>query len=98
MTMKTPTHPGETVRIDCIEALGLSITAAAEGLGVSRNALSEIVNGRTGISAEMAIRLEMAGWSTADTWLGMQKAYDLAQARRHADKLKVRRFPQAEPA
>jgi len=92
MPMNDPPHPGEIIREDCLEPLGLSVTAAAKGLGVSRQTLSELLNGRNGVSAEMAIRLEKAGWSTAETWLRTQLAHDLWQARLHADALHVQRF------
>jgi addiction module HigA family antidote len=86
-------HPGEIIREDCIKPLGLSITAAAKGLGVSHQSLSKLLNGRMGISAEMAIRLEKAGWSTADAWLRMQAHCDLSQARRREAAIQVSRFP-----
>ncbi len=92
MPMKNPIHPGLIVKHDCLEPLGLTVTAAAEALGVSRSTLSNVLNGRAGISPEMAIRLEKAGWITADTWLRMQMAYDLAQARKHEDEIKVQRI------
>ena len=93
--MKThnPPHPGEIIREDCLKPLGLSVTAAAEWLGVSRQSLSELLNGRNGVSAEMAIRLEKAGWSDAETWLGAQAAYDLWQAKQRAKSIKVKRYP-----
>jgi antitoxin HigA-1 len=72
MKMHNPPHPGEIIREDCLKPLGLSVTAAAEWLGVSRQTLSELPNGKNGVSAEMAIRLEKAGWSNAETWLGVQ--------------------------
>lgn len=98
MTMHNPAHPGEIIREDCIKPLGLSVTAAAEGLGVSRKALSQLLNGRSGVSADMAIRLEKAGWSRAEAWLRVQVAYDLWQARQHADSIKVpKRFVVSEP-
>jgi addiction module HigA family antidote len=91
MPMKTPVHPGRIVRFDCLEPLGLSVTAGARVLGVSRQALNNIVNGKSGISPEMAIRLTKAFGSTEETWLRMQLAYDLAAARKHESKIKVRR-------
>jgi addiction module HigA family antidote len=94
--MKNPPHPGLSIRHDCIEPLGLTVTEAAERLGVSRKQLSEIVNGRAGISPEMAIRLDKAFGGGAETWLRLQAAYDLAQAARHADKIKIRRLVPAE--
>ena len=90
--MKNPPHPGEIVRYDCIEALGLSVSSAAAALGVTRQALSNLVNGSSGISPEMAIRLEKAFGSTAEQWLRMQMAYDLAQARKSGAKIKVKRI------
>lgn len=97
MDMHNPPHPGEVIRGLCLEPLGLSVTAAAAGLGVTRKALSELLNGHSGVSPEMAIRLEKAGWSTADHWLRIQMSYDLWNARQHANKIKVKRFetPQA---
>ena len=92
MPMKTPPHPGRIVRQDCIEALELTVTKAAELLGVTRQALNNLVNEKAGISPEMAIRLEKLGWSTADQWMRLQAAYDLAQARRSQDQIKVERY------
>jgi antitoxin HigA-1 len=91
MPMKNPVHPGRIVRHDCLEPLGLSVTAAAKILGISRQALNNIVNGKSGISPEMAIRLTKAFGSTAETWLRMQLAYDLAIARKNESSIKVRR-------
>lgn len=88
MEMFDPPHPGESLREDCIAAAGLTITTAATQLGVSRQSLSEIVNGRNGVSAEMALRFEKVGWGAAEGWLRNQAAYDLWQARRAA-KLKT---------
>lgn len=95
MPMKNPPHPGLSVRINCLEPIGLSVTDAAKMLGVSRAALSRVVNEQAALSPEMAIRFEKAGWSNADTWLRMQTAYDLAQARKHQDEIHVERY---EPA
>ena len=94
MPMKNPPHPGRIVRQECLEPLGLSVTAGAKALGVSRIALSEIVNERRGISPEMAIRLAKAFGSTPEAWAGMQLAYDMAQAMEQADRIKVERVPQ----
>jgi len=94
--MKNPAHPGRIIRHDCLELLRLSVTAAAKILGVSRQALNNIVNGKSGISPEMAIRLTKAFGSTAETWLRMQLAYDLAIARKNESSIKVRRQPIAE--
>lgn len=90
MPMKNPPHPGLSVRHDCIEPLGLTITEAAKILGVTRQALNNLVNGRSGISADMAIRLDKAFGGGAETWLRLQLAYDLAQARQHEDEIKVK--------
>jgi addiction module HigA family antidote len=91
MPMKNPAHPGRIVRHDCLEPLGLSVTEGAKVLGVTRQALNNVVNGKSGISPEMAIRLSKAFGSTAETWLRMQLAYDLAQARKDESKIRVRR-------
>ena len=93
MPMKNPAHPGRIVRSACLEPLGLSVTAGAKVLGVTRQTLTKIINGRSGISAEMAIRLAKAFGSTADTWVRMQASYNLAQARKDESKIKVRRQP-----
>ena len=86
-----PVHPGEIIKQDILPSVGLSVTAAAKVLGVTRQALNNVVNGKSGISPEMAIRLTKAFGSTAETWLGMQLAYDLAAVRKHESKIKVRR-------
>ena len=95
MAMQNPPHPGGIVRRQCLEPLGLSVSQAAEGLGVTRQALSELVNGNAGISVDMAIRLSRAFGSNSETWLGMQMAYDLWQARDRADQIVVERFEAA---
>ena len=95
MAMQDPPHPGGIVRRQCLEPLGLSVTRAARGLGVTRQAMSELVNERTGISVDMAIRLSKAFGATPETWLGMQMAYDLWQARERADQIKVESFASA---
>ncbi|MGA2936290.1 MAG: HigA family addiction module antitoxin [Syntrophobacteraceae bacterium] len=84
MKMHNPPHPGEIIREQCIEPLGLTITAAAKGLGVTRKALSELVNGHSGVSPEMAIRLSKAFGSSPETWLRLQLQYDLWRAKRRA--------------
>jgi len=89
--MKNPPHPGGSIRRACLEPLGLSVTEGAKILGVSRQALNNVINGKSGISPEMAIRLSKAFGSTPETWLRMQIAYDLALARKNEDKIKVRR-------
>jgi len=91
MRMKNPPHPGLSVRHDCLEPLGLSVTEGAKVLGVTRQAMNNLVSGKAGISAEMAIRLEKAFGGGAEIWLRMQAAYDLAQAQKHTGKIKVRR-------
>ena len=92
MAMKNPVHPGRIVRSGCLEPLNLNITDGAQILGVSRLTLSNIVNERSGISPTMAIRLAKAFGSTAETWLQMQLAHDLAKAREHEDEIDVRRY------
>jgi antitoxin HigA-1 len=89
--MKNPVHPGSIVRHDCLEPLRLSVTEGAKVLGVSRQALNNVVNGKSGISPEMAIRLSKAFGSTPETWLRMQLAYDLAAALRNESNIKIRR-------
>jgi addiction module HigA family antidote len=92
MNMKNPPHPGLLVKHDCLEPLGLSVTRGAEALGVSRQALSALVNGRAGISPEMAVRLSKAFGGTAGLWIRMQAAYDTAQVEKKADQIHVKRF------
>ncbi len=92
MSMFNPPHPGRMVRQECLEALGLSVTEGAKVLGVTRQALNNLVNEKAAISPEMAIRLEKAFGSTADTWLRMQAAYGLAQARKKENNIQVQRF------
>ena len=89
MPMKNPPHPGRGIQLNCLEPLGLSVTDAARILGVARHTLSRLLNGHAGISAEMAIRLEKAGWSNAEFWMRLQAAYDLAQARKREDRIQV---------
>ncbi len=91
MTMKNPPHPGRSIRNACLEPLGLSVTEGAKALGVTRQTLTKVVNGRSGISPVMAIRLSKAFGSTPETWLRMQLAYDLAEASKDESKIKVRR-------
>jgi addiction module HigA family antidote len=88
MPMKNPPHPGQSVRADCIEPLGLTVTEAAKALGVSRQALNNLIHGQAAISPEMAIRLDKAFGGGADTWLRLQAAYDLAQAERTLTRLR----------
>ncbi len=89
MPMKNPAHPGVSVKENYVEGYGLTVTEAARILGVARVTLSRVLNGHSGISPEMAIRLEKAGWSNADFWMRRQAAYDLAQARLHEDQIIV---------
>jgi addiction module HigA family antidote len=95
---KEPPHPGRIVREECLLALGLSVTAGAKALGVSRQALNNLVNERAGISPEMAIRLAKAFGSTAQTWLRMQSNYDLAKAFKFESKIRVRRYQRMDVA
>jgi len=90
MVMYDPPHPGEVIRELCIEPLGLSITESANSLGVSRKTLSALLNGRFGISPEMAIRLSKAFGGSAESWLIQQAQYDLSQAMKKADEIKVK--------
>jgi addiction module HigA family antidote len=92
MAMHNPPNPGGIVRRQCLEPLGLSVTEAAEALGVTRQALSDVVNERAGVSVEMAIRLSKAFGSSPETWLGTQMAYDLWQARGRTNRIRVRSF------
>jgi antitoxin HigA-1 len=93
--MHDPPHPGEHVRHDCLEPLGLTVTKAATLLGVSRKALSELVNGKSGISPEMAIRLSKAFGGSPEVWLRMQMSYDLWQVQQKAAGIRIGRY---EPA
>ena len=95
MPMHNPPHPGEIVREECLEPLGLTVTRAAQGLGVTRQALPDLVNGKAGVSVEMSFRLSKAFGSSPETWLGMQTAYDLWQAQERAERIEVERFTQA---
>lgn len=90
MRMHNPPHPGEVLRALCLEPLGLTVTQAATALGVSRKTLSAILNGRAGISPEMAIRLSLAFKTSAESWLNQQVQYDLWQAERNRKSLRVR--------
>jgi addiction module HigA family antidote len=92
MRMHNPPHPGEVLRKLCLEPLGLSVTKAAKAFGVSRNALSRLLNGEAGISPEMAVRLSIAFDTTAESWMNQQVQYDLWQARQRHDELKVTRL------
>ncbi len=92
MTMKNPPHPGEIIRDLCIEPLGLTVTKAAEGLGVARKTLSLLLNGHACISPEMAVRLSQAFGRSPESWLQLQLQYDLAQVRKSAKQIKAKRF------
>ncbi len=95
MAMKNPVHPGRIVKEDCLRELGLSVTEAAEHLGVGRAALSALVNEKASVSIEMACRLSKAFGSTPDHWMRMQLAYDLAQSRSLQRKINVNRIAAA---
>lgn len=90
--MYNPPHPGEIVKYECLEPLGLTVTRAAEGLGVTRQTLSNLVNEKSDMSVDMALRLSQAFGSTPETWLRLQMAYDLWQAREQAEQIRVERF------
>lgn len=92
MLMHNPPHPGEIIKELCLEPLGISVTEAADALGVSRKTLSSILNGRAGISPEMAVRLSIAFDTSAESWLEQQSQYQLWHAEKHRSELKVRRL------
>jgi addiction module HigA family antidote len=97
MPMKNPSHPGELVRAN-IDELGLSVAEAATGLGITRQQLYNVIAGRSAATPEMAVRFEQAFGGTADMWLRMQIAYDLAQVRRRTGKITVERLsPKSHP-
>jgi len=91
MAMKNPSYPGLTVRHDCLEPHGLTVTEGAKALGVTRQTLNNLLNGKSGISPEMAVRLAKAFGSSAETWARIQLDYDLAQVRRRENEISVRR-------
>jgi len=93
--MHNPPHPGEVIRSLCLEPLGLNVTDAAKGLGVSRKTLSAILNGRAGISPEMALRLSMAFDTSPESWLNQQAQYDLWMAKKGVKRLRVKRLSAA---
>ena len=95
MRMHNPPHPGEVLKSLCLEPLGVSVTDAARALGVSRKTLSGIVNGRVGISPEMAVRLSLAFDTTAESWLAQQLQYDLRRAEQKRATLRVKRLSAA---
>ena len=92
MTMRNPVHPGDFIKTEIVEALGLSVTAAAKVLGVSRPALSNLLNQNADLSGEMALRIEKAFGVNMDTLMRMQAAYDIAKARKDAGRIRVRRY------
>jgi addiction module HigA family antidote len=92
MTMKNPPHPGEIIRDLCIKPLGLTVTQAAEGLGVTRKTLSLLLNGHAGFSPEMALRLSQSFGRSPESWLQLQMQYDLAQVRRTTKDMRTKRF------
>ncbi len=89
MPMKNPPHPGKHVRVNCLEPLELTVSDAAKALGVARQTLNNLLNGKSGISAEMSVRFEKMGWGQADGWLRLQMNYDLSQARKKGDRIVV---------
>ena len=93
--MKKPPHPGRSIKDACLDPLGLTITEGASILDVARHTLSRVINGQAGISPDMALRLEKAFGGSADSWLRMQAAYDLAQARQHENQIDVQRYSTA---
>ena len=95
MKMHNPPHPGEVLRTLCLEPMGLSVTRAAEALGVTRKTLSAIINGRAGISPEMAVRLSLAFDTSSESWLNQQSQYDLWLAEKNRKRLKVERLSAA---
>ena len=95
MAMHNPPHPGLSVRHDCLEPANLTVTDGAKILGVTRQALSNLINEKSGVSAEMSIRLSKAFGSTPEAWLRMQMAYDLWQAKKKAGKIKVKKVAMA---
>ena len=95
MRMHNPPHPGEILREFCIEPLGLSVTRSAEALGVSRKTLSAILNGRSGVSSEMAIRLSKAFGASAESWLNQQVQYDLWLAEQNSEHMQVEKLSAA---
>ncbi len=95
MPMKSPSHPGLIVRHDCLEPLGLTVTEAARALGVTRQTLNNLVNGKAGVSAEMAVRLSKAFGSEPEFWLRLQMNHDLAQVRRRESGIEVKSLRKA---
>lgn len=98
MVMKNPPHPGRIVRQECLDPLGLTVKEAAERLGIKRQTLNNLVNGKAGVSPEMSIRLSRAFGSSPEVWLGLQMEYDLAQANKNTGHIKVQRITQSHTA
>jgi addiction module HigA family antidote len=96
--MKNPPHPGEFIRTEIIDSAGLTVTAAATALGVSRPTLSSLLNGKSDLSGDMALRIEKAFGVRMDTLMRMQSAYDIVQTRKRENEINVRRLPQASAA
>lgn len=92
MLMHNPPHPGEIIKELCLEPLELSISEAAKALGVNQKKLSSIINGKTKISPEMAVRLSIAFDTTSESWLNQQMQYDLWQAEQHRNEMNVKRL------
>lgn len=92
MPMKNPPHPGRSIKTACLDPLSLSTGKAAKVLDVTRQALNNVIKGKSGISPEMAIRLTKAFGSTPEAWLQMQLAYDLAQVRKHENEIHVKKY------
>ena len=97
-TIKVPAHPGKSVREQCLEPSGISVTEGAHILGVTRQSLSNLINGKTGISPEMAIRLSKAFGGRPDKWIGMQAGYDLARALKSEKHIRVQRYAPQQSA
>lgn len=97
MAMKDPPHPGKAIREHCLDPMELTVTEAARGLGVSRKTLSELVNGHSSISPEMAVRLHKAFGGSAEGWLAQQMQYDLAQVQKKAGAIHVSKFEPKQP-
>ena len=95
MAMYNPPHPGEVIRELCLQPLGISVTDAAKGLGVTRKALSELLNGKSGVSPSMAMRLAIAFDMSPESWLNMQQQYDLYRARKNPALRRVKRLKAA---
>ena len=95
MLMHNPPHPGEVIKDLCLEPLGITVTQAAQALGVSRKTLSSIINGKAGVSPEMAVRLSIAFDTSSESWLNQQTQYDLWQAEQHRKELRVKRLSAA---